>query len=185
MTIATWLHGECIGFRAPELADAAHATRWIGGPFPMNAAHAEALLRRTETDPWGNGPINRLMTIDLATGEIAGSVVIDRKGSRNTELTIHWAPSLPPEDRAAFVSEALTLLVPWLFDELEALTVRVEIADDDEAMKRAAADAGLRETVRLPEFIDRAGHRVDLLWYMAINLREAATIARATGGADA
>ncbi len=185
MTIATWLRGQRIGFRAPRLTDAAHATQWVGGSFPMNAVHAEEVLRRTETDPWGDGPVNRLMTIDLATDEIAGSVVIERKGSRNTELTIHWAPALPPAERDAFVTEALALLVPWLFGELGALTIRVELADDDAAMKAAATAAGLRETVRLPEFVARVDGRVDLLWYMAINPREAATLPRVTGGEDA
>lgn len=185
MTIAIWLRGQRIGFRAPELADAACATQWVGGPFPMNAAHAEALLRRTETDPWGGGPINRLMTIDLATNQIAGSVVIERKGSRNTELSFHWAPTLVGDDRDAFVTEAMALLVPWLFGELEALALRVEMADNDVAMKAAATAAGLRETVRLPEFIARAGHRVDLLWYMAVNPRQAPTIPRAKRHDDA
>lgn len=185
MTIAIWLRGERIGFRAPVLADAAFATQWIGGPFPMTARRAEALLRGTETDAWGGGPINRLMTIDLATNDIAGSVIIERKGTRNTELTFHWAPSLPPAERDKFVAEALALLVPWLFGELEALTLRVEVADDDAAMKQAALGAGLTETVRLPEFVARAGHRVDLLWFMAINPRLAGTIARAEGAIDA
>lgn len=185
MTIAVWLRGARIGFRAPILADAAFATQWAGGPFPMTAVRAEELLRRTETDAWGGGPTNRLMTIDLATNEIVGSVVIERKGTRNTELTFHWAPSLAPADRDAFAAEVMALLVPWLFGELEALTLRVEVADDDAAMKQAAVDAGLTETVRLPEFVARADHRVDLLWYMAINPRLAGTIARAEGGAGA
>lgn len=185
MTIAIWLRGERIGFRAPRLDDAAHATQWVGGPFPMNAVHAEELLRRTETDAWGEGPVNRLMTIDLASDEIAGSVVIERKGSRNTELTVHWAPTLRREDRDAFVTEGLALLVPWLFDELGALTLRVELADDDAAMKAAASTAGLQETVRYPEFVARPNGRVDLLWYMAINPREAASLPRVTGGDDA
>lgn len=185
MTIAVWLRGQHIGFRAPVLADAAFATQWAGGPFPLTAQRAEESLRRTETDAWGSGPVNRLMTIDLATDGIAGSVVIERKGSRNTELTFHWAPTLAPADRDAFVAEAMALLVPWLFGELEALTLRVELADDDEAMKRAASAAGLRETVRLPEFVARVDHRVDLLWYMAVNPRLAGTIARAEGAVDA
>jgi RimJ/RimL family protein N-acetyltransferase len=185
MTIAVWLRGERIGFRAPVLADAAFAIQWAGGPFPLTADRAEELLRRSETDAWGGGPMNRLMTMDLTTNEIVGSVVIERKGSRNTELTFHWAPSLAPADRDVFVSEAMALLVPWLFGELQALTLRVEIPDDDEVMKGAASAAGLRETVRLPEFVARPGGRVDLLWYMALNPREATTIAQAPGGHDA
>lgn len=185
MTIAVWLRGQRIGFRAPVLADAAFATQWAGAPFPLTAHRAEELLRRTETDAWGSGPINRLMTIVLATDDIVGSVEIERKRSRNAELTFHWAPALAPADRDAYVAEAMALLVPWLFGELEALTLRVELADDDAAMKRAARDAGLAETVRMPEFVARAGRRVDLLWYMAINPRLAGTIARAEGARDA
>jgi RimJ/RimL family protein N-acetyltransferase len=185
MTIANWLRGQRIGFRAPVLADAARATQWVGGPFPISAVRAEELLRRTETDAWGGGPINRLMTIDLATDGIVGSVVIERKGSRNTELAFHWAPVLAMKDRDAFVAEAMALLVPWLFGELEALTLRVELADDDAAMKQAATDAGLSETVRLPEFVARGDRRVDLLWYMAINPRLAGTLVRAEGAVDA
>src|SRR5918995_6911364 len=67
-----YLSGATIGFRAPMLADAAEAVRWLPGPFPHYNVHTERLLRDEETDPWANSGTTRLVAVEHGSGRIVG-----------------------------------------------------------------------------------------------------------------
>ncbi len=73
------------------------------------------------------------------------------------------------EESDALRAEVLGLVVPWLRDELELMTVTVDIAADDPAALAAATALGMVLGVRLREHVARPAGRVDLLQFQALN----------------
>lgn len=169
MEPAHYLSGETIAFRAPDLADAAAAVRWMPGPFPWNEVHTERLLRESETAPWGNASTTRLVAIARQSGEVVGGAEIERQENRTAWITLTFAPALAQPERERLHAEALTILVPWLRDELSLMTVTTALGDDESIVKDAASALGMVEAVRLREHLVRPGGRVDLLWLQALN----------------
>jgi RimJ/RimL family protein N-acetyltransferase len=179
--IVPYLSGETIGFRAPTLADAAEAVRWLPGPFPRNTVHTERLLREGEREPWGSERLVRLVAIEQPGGRIVGGAEIERQGKRVAWLTLSFAPALSRAERERYHGEALGILVPWLRDELGMMTVTTALGDDEPAVKAAAEAVGMTEAVRLRQHLARPGGRVDLLWMEALNPRRTP---RAEGSGD-
>lgn len=171
MEPAHYLSGETIGFRAPLLADAAEAVRWLPGPFPHNTVHTERLLREGETEPWGNAGTTRLVAVARGSGQIVGGAEVERQSNRVAWVTLSFAPEFSRDERARYHGEALSILVPWLRDELGMMTVTTAIGDDEPAVRAAAEAVGMTEAVRLRQHLARPGGRVDLLWMQALNPR--------------
>ncbi|MBA2278604.1 MAG: GNAT family N-acetyltransferase [Chloroflexia bacterium] len=171
MLQAHFLAGETVAFRAPALADAEQAVRWLPGPFPWNAVQAERLLREQETVPWGNAPTIRLIAVARETGEILGGAEIERQEKRTAWITLTFGPDLAGAERERLHAEALRILVPWLLDELGLMTVTTALGDDEAALKAVAESLGMAEAVRLRAHLARPGGRADLLWFQALNPR--------------
>ncbi len=166
-----YLSGERIGFRAPVLADAAAAVRWLPGPFPHYTVQTEQLLREGETAPWGNAAIVRLVAVERESGDIVGGAEIERQENRTAWIRLTFAPVYAKPERESLHAEALGILVPWLRDELELMRITTAVGDDEPAIKAAAEALGMTETVRLRAHLARPDGRVDLLWYQALNPR--------------
>jgi RimJ/RimL family protein N-acetyltransferase len=161
---AVYLTGDRVYIRALLLGDKEHATAWFDSPFPINATRAEEYLRETH-----KGQLSRRLPLVIArrdTDEVIGGVLV-RSNDRHADIRTRMAPWLADGDdlRAA----ALRLLVPWLRDEAQHMTVTVEIAADQARTIATAEQLGMQQTARFREYVARPGGRVDLLILQALN----------------
>jgi len=160
-----YLTGERVYLRPLVLADKDVASAWHPGPFLVGAAQAENVLKDEATDPG-----RRLALVRRQTDEIVGSVNLrSNDGFRRCFVTFHMAPSTSDQD--ALRAEAVRLIVPWLRDQMEVMVVSIEMAGDEAETIAAAEELGMVLSVRLREFVARAGHRVDSVTYQALNPR--------------
>lgn len=163
---AVYLTGPTVYLRAMVEDDKHHAAAWFDSRFPVNAARAEAFLKeKLQGDPWDAG-WHLLAIVRRSDEAVVGSCRIEF-GKQTASLRFHMAPWL--DDADVLRAEALELVVPWLRDEHELLVITVEIAADEQRTLAAAEAAGLKAAVRMREAIARAGHRVDLLIYQAVD----------------
>jgi RimJ/RimL family protein N-acetyltransferase len=160
-----YLTGERVYLRPLVLGDKDFAPAWHPGPFLIGAAQAENILKDEAADPG-----RRLALVRRQTDEVVGSVKLrSNDGFRRCLVTFHLAPSTSDHD--ALRAEALRVIVPWLRDQMEVMVVSVEMAGDEAETIAAAEELGMVLSVRLREFVARAGHRVDSLMYQALNPR--------------
>lgn len=160
-----YLTGERVYLRPLVLADKDSASAWHPGPFLIGAAQAENVLK----DEAGGGA-RRLALVRSQTDEVVGSVKLSSSdGFRRCWVTFHMAPSTTDGD--ALRAEALRVIVPWLRDQMEVMVVSVEVPGDEVETIAAAEELGMALSVRLREFVARAGRRVDSLTYQALNPR--------------
>lgn len=165
--LAPWLTGSRVGLRAPVLEDAAAIAAWCDDtPLPLPGA-AEEMLAREERVPWGKNPAARLMIVSLQDHSVQGSVVIERTQGRTSRISLVVGGR--GIDRPAVQHEVLGIVVPWLLGEMGLMTVTMRIPADDTALLAAADAAGLREAVRLREFVRRESGRVDMLIVERVN----------------
>jgi hypothetical protein len=163
-----YLTGATIFLRALVATDSEWSSAWHDSSLPITPARAEALMKDALTDPWRPSTI-RLAIVQSASETVFGGVEIATNGYRTAWVTLHVARSLP--DAGAVRAEAIGLLIPWLRDELEMMTVTVEVAADDTLTIAAANELGMVEGARLRAFVARPGGRVDLLYVQALNPR--------------
>lgn len=164
---AVWLRRTMIGLRAVVRTDAGDVDAWYEGSPPLTPDEAEALLVAGDRIPWGNNPVIRLMIVSLEEGEVLGSVVISRFQSRTSQIVLtigQRAVNRPEIER-----EALALVVPWLLDEVGLMTVKMRLPADETSLIAAALHAGMREAVRLREYVARDDGRVDVLMFERVN----------------
>ena len=160
-----YLTGERVYLRPLVLTDKDCASAWHPGPFLMGAAQAENVLKDEAL-----GRERRLALVQSETDEIVGSVKLaSNDGFRRCWVTFHMAPSTIDPD--ALRAEALRMIVPWLRDRMEVMVVSVAVAADEVETIGAAEELGMVLSVRLREFVARAGCRVDSLKYQALNPR--------------
>ena len=160
-----YLTGERVYLRPLVLTDKDCASAWHPGPFLMGAAQAENVLKEEAA-----GRARRLALVRSKTDEIVGSVnLTSNDGFRRCWVSFHMAPVTVDGD--ALRAEALRVIVPWLRDQMEVMVVSVDVAGDEAETIAAAEELGMVLSVRLRDFVARAGHRVDSLTYQALNPR--------------
>ncbi|HVL24194.1 MAG TPA: GNAT family protein [Thermomicrobiales bacterium] len=170
LPIAIYLRNERIGLRAPEREDAAQVAAWHEGAFPLTPEAAGALLVAQETIPWGNNPAIRLIAVELATGAVAGGAVLERTDNRVGKLRLTaGGAERPAAERQGIRAEMLRILLPWAMDEIDLMVVSVDIPADETVLIEAATEAGMRQAVRLREYVARPAGRVDLLMFERVN----------------
>lgn len=162
---ATYLTGARVYLRALTLDDKETAAAWFPSPFPTDARRAGTWLRETQRDPDESRRVD-LLIVRAADEAAVGSATL-RTDFRTGTLSFHMAPALSAGEADDLRAEALRLLIPWLRDDQELMTV-VAPTGADAAATRAAADAlGMVPHVRLREHYARPGGRVDMLLYQA------------------
>lgn len=179
--VAPYLSGPTIGLRAPSLDDVGSIAAWDDAPLPRTPDLGREMLRRSEQTAWGNAEHLRLMVIDLQSGDIVGSVMIERQRDRIGKIRIVSAPLLTAKRRNAIEEDILDLIVPWMRDELDLMILVLDIASDRTAMIARAEALGLTEVVRLREHIQRPHGRVDLVTLESINPAWRHVLAKNTG----
>lgn len=164
---AVWLRGKMIGLRAVIRADAGDVDLWYEGSPPLTPDEAEARLVSGERIPWGNNPIIRLMIVSLEGSEALGGVVVTRSQSRTSDIVL--TVGRRAANREEIEREALGLIVPWLLNEVGLMTVKMRIPADESSILAAATLTGMREAVRLREYVVRDVGRADLLIVERVN----------------
>ena len=164
-----YLTGPRIYLRPLLVGDREHAAAWSAGPFPVDATQAEAFIRAEAPDGWAPPARLHLAIARLDGDEVVGGATVDGPGQHACEVAVRAAPWLPDAD--AVRVEALRLLVPWLRDEVEMMTVTVAFPADEPALIAAADAMGMVRQARLREHVIRPDGRVDLLLYQALNPR--------------
>lgn len=164
---AVYLTGERLYLRAMVAADKEVAAAWFPGPFPINAPRAEEWLKEEHKDPYGGA--RHYVIARTAGDEPIGGVRLGDRGGRRGDLTFTMAPWLAADEADALRADALRLLVPWVRDDLEYMTLTVRVAADETATLTAAEELGMVATARRREYLARPGGRVDQLFYQALN----------------
>ena len=162
-----YLSGEQVYLRALIAEDRASVATWFADPFPSNATQGERWLKEVYADEWGARQPRYLAIVRVADDAPIGGVALTIRENRRGLLRFAMAPWLAESD--ALRAEALRLLVPWVRDDLELMTLELPLAADEPATIAAAEALGLRESARLREFVARPGGRVDRLLYQALN----------------
>jgi RimJ/RimL family protein N-acetyltransferase len=161
-----WLTGEQVYLRAMLAGDKDVVSAWFPDPYPVSPERAEQLLREWITNPWQERQY--LAICRTSDDEVVGSTRLVIWG-RIGRVRFKMGPLVP--DAEALQAEALTLLVPWMRDEMELIATTFTFASDLAQVVAAAERSGLVFGARLREFVARPGHRVDLLLYDALNPR--------------
>lgn len=164
---AVYLTGERVYLRAMIADDKGMAATWFAGPFPSNAAQGERWLKEAHIDAWGANKPRYLTIVRVEDDAPIGGVSLVVRENRRGQLRFAMAPWL--DDADAPRADALRLLVPWVRDDLELMTLDLYLAADEAVTRAVAEELGLRESARLREFIARPGNRVDRLLYQALN----------------
>ncbi len=162
--LAVYLTGDVVALRAFEIADTKQAMAWHEGVFPIDPERAEKYLR-DELDGL-NTRKAALAIVRRSDDAVVGGVRV-RLNPRHSDIYIQMAPALPEADELR--GEVLKLLVPWLRDEGQNITVTVDLAADAPLSIAAARDAGMEQTARFREWYFRSGGRVDRLVFQAIH----------------
>lgn len=164
-----YLTGDRIYLRPLLTGDADQATAWFESSFPINSTRAAAFLKEAHTRAWGEAPTLHLAVVRLADEVVVGGATVEGHTGPHGQVRIRSAPWMSPEEAEALRADMLKLVIPWLRDELELLTVTVDIAADERASIAAATALGMVLGVRLREHLVRPGGRVDILRFQALN----------------
>jgi len=162
--LATYLIGERVALRAMQLADKDHAMAWFEGTYPVNSERAEKYLRE-ELEGLSNRKAP-LVIMRVENDVVVGGVRV-RLHQRHAEAFIQMAPTL--DDADLLRGETIKLLIPWLRDEGQNITVTVDLATDQTKSIAAAEQSGMEQTARFREWYVRPGGRIDRLVYQAIH----------------
>lgn len=175
MMLPRYLSMERLALRAIIAGDAANASSWFPGPFPVSSERVgEWLTEQHRMSPWDEPAhlwlaIVRRSHVDISpVDEMAGSVRLGMPRARTSTIAVHLDPAHEPEVADQIQAEVIGLVVPRMRDELRTMVVSLGTASDQPRRIAAAGGLGMIRAARIREHIARAGHRLDLLWYQAL-----------------
>ena len=180
----TYLTGQRLSLRAPLKDDIAASASWFPSVFPVSSGKAETYLKDQLKRFWWAADEFHLMIVRLKDGQVVGGVVIERPTGPAAEISLRIAPSLTFNQADRTRADALKLLVPWLLNEAETLTITVNVGADQLQTLDAAESLGMSHQVRLREFLARPGGRVDMIQLQALNPRRAARVTDVPGSGE-
>lgn len=97
-----------------------------------------------------------------------GAVEISNPRARTASIAITAVLTLSLADADKLGPNFIPIVIPWLRDELEMMSITLSLAADQTASGRAAEAQGMTMAVRLREHIGRPGTRVNLLLYQGL-----------------
>jgi RimJ/RimL family protein N-acetyltransferase len=168
----TFLVGEQIYLRPVEVEDAQYGMSWKNTIFPRSTHNIESWIKD-----------------DMKKEKRAATYVILRKaddrpvGSIKTERWAHTVWVTPFSDRLLsdqgqrWLAEALTLLLPWVIDELHRVIAYVnDIAADQQIVRDALLAVGARQASHFREKIRRGNTYIDAYNYEYLNAQWVQTL---------
>ncbi len=168
-----------LALRAMVATDADDAMSWFPAPFPVSAGQVSRWLTDTHGSSVWDDPATLWLAItqrpenaspdDERDGQVVGAVQLRHPRARTSDLAVHLAPHLAPDERDRLQARVIGLVVPWVRDELEAMVLTLSVGSDQPASIAAAEGLGMILAARLREHLARPGARADLLWYQALN----------------
>lgn len=186
-----------LALRAMVATDASAAMSWFPAPFPVSAGQAGRWLADAHRSSVWDDPGTLWLAVlrtqpgtaplgDEGLDQVLGVVQLRHPRARTSDLSVHLARYLLPDERDALQAEVIRLVVPWVRDELEAMVVTLSVGSDDPSTIAAAEGLGMVLAARLREHLARPGGRADLLWYQALNPagRTAVTLQSPTKSTD-
>ncbi|MEJ7839550.1 MAG: GNAT family protein [Thermomicrobiales bacterium] len=166
---AQYLMDDEIRMRPPEESDAELASRWQEQQLPMTAERALASLKETETVPWGDASLIRLIAGTRADGDIVGGVRIDRHDHWVEALAITPSRDLTLEKQQDIAVRMLQIVVPWLVQEVGVSSILMRIPADHEHLTGSAGQLGFQRGATFRQHVFRATGFVDLHLYQLLN----------------
>ena len=164
----TFLVGDRIYLRPIRADDASRSVAWRESPFPASAKVAEKFLEE-EVPKEAEKGVLRLVACRRSDDVPVGSAIVDFREDWPTVYGRLRAASWPPETASAVKAEMLGLLVPWLVDERNAISVAFDLDGGEPAVVAAAEATGLRPAFRIREAIWRSGARHDWVAYQKLH----------------
>ena len=161
----TFLVGEHVYIRSIEVADAQVGASWRDTIFPQSPDRVEKWIKEEMVKERGT---QYLAIVRKADDRVVGSARINRDGGVSSLLALRADP-LYGERGKAWAAEALTMLVPWIVDEQNRPVLGMFLPADEQTILDAALAAGMRETARFREMLDRDGTRIDHLVLARLN----------------
>ncbi|MFZ0217408.1 MAG: GNAT family protein [Candidatus Dormiibacterota bacterium] len=163
-----YLSGPLVYLRAPIEGDKETAGAWLDDTFPINSPRAEALLKEEYGARPGPRSRLRLMIVRRDGDRVVGGVRVSwGSEGRRCNLDFTMAPGEPDAD--SLRADALSTVVAWLRDQLEAMVVGVTLAADQRATVQAAEAVGMVRNGTLRAWFKRSDGRVDAVVYEALN----------------
>ena len=160
----TYLIGDNVYLRGPELGDARWTSAWRATPFPIAAQTAEEQLKKEVPEDFDSRSF-LLIICRREDGRPLGSALIkESPHAVETRLTLHADPTLGA-GAASVQAEALGLLLPWLWQERSRPVILLWTDIDLQPVVAAAERLGMRPAVRLREGVWRDGRLRDQMLY--------------------
>lgn len=161
----TFLVGEHVYMRSIEVADAQLGSSWRDTLFPQSPDRVEKWIKEDMVKDQNS---RHYAIVRKADDRVVGSARVERDGGVSSFLTLRVDPLYGNRARA-WAAEALTMLVPWLVDEQHRTVLSMFLPADEREILDAAEAAGMRETGRFRELLDKNGARIDRLVLTRLN----------------
>lgn len=165
-----FLSGDTVYLRPMVAEDKDIAVAWYDSPLPANSVLAEKTLTELHNKMWSATTRQYAIARQEDDRVIAGASIHFEQGDRKATINLHTAPLLDDADQVQ--AAALRILVPWLIDEHNQRRVDVMLGANDVATIAAAEELGMFPGVRLREYWQRPGGRVDVFIYQVLNPHE-------------
>lgn len=162
-----YLTGDLVYLRAHVEEDKNCAMAWHPGPFPINSARAEEILKEWHKEFW---PKTRHFAVCLVENdEVVGGITINL-WQRNADIEMHTAPWL--DNGPEIQGDMMKIVTPWLSVEWDMVAVTFVLPSDQPETIKVAEELELEHTATFREFYARpGGERADQLIYQKLNPR--------------
>ncbi len=155
----TFLVGDEVYLRGAEEGDAKIGMSWRPTLFPVAPELTEEWIK----DDLAKDDNSTLMIVRKIDDHVVGSIRVENEG------VDHWlAPridALYGERGLRWKAEAIVLVARWLIHERGQPVAHLELPGDERIVIEAIEQAGMRQTGRFREMLQRDGLRVDRLEY--------------------
>lgn len=163
----TFLAGPTLYLRGIELGDAEHAPAWSPLPFPLPRELVEARMRE-EAPRAAARRTHRLIACRHGDDRQLGCLDYAADDGMIVSLAVHAGP-LPADAGQAAMTEMLSVAVPWLLHERDAMVIRVEIPVCHESVVAGLRALGMRAVARYRQGHFARGRFHDLLCFEALH----------------